>query len=208
MSGCPDPPCWRLELPPSPESQDETEQWFRGALEDGIQHPGKPSPSSFCTGSWDTKSLPFSTRSGVKPFPRFLERGQKLFPFTLQYLPPGTRVFLWNIIKKVLFFTQITQANEHVDWEWDGRQELDPGAAARTLRWGKCRDLSGTSLDIFGPFLDISGPFSSLTRIPLPVREQAEWLCHAGTGQEQLDWIQVLVDPCRIPPTAPSSLSP
>lgn len=69
-------------------------------------------------------------------------------------------------------------------------------------------DLSGTSLDISGPFLDISGPFSSLTRIPLPVREQAGWLCHAGTGQEQLDWIQVLVDPCRIPPPAPSFLSP
>lgn len=39
----------------------------------------------------------------AKPFPRFLERGQKLFPFSLQYLPPRTRIFLWNIVKKVYF---------------------------------------------------------------------------------------------------------
>lgn len=45
----------------------------------------------------------FSTRSGAKPFPRFLEWDQKLFLFTLQYPTPGTRVFLWNIIKKVYF---------------------------------------------------------------------------------------------------------
>lgn len=76
---------------------------FGGVRGDGVRCPVKPSPSSFCTGSCDTEFLHFSTLIGVMPFPRFIEWEQKLLLFTLQYPSPGTRVFLWNIIKKVYF---------------------------------------------------------------------------------------------------------
>lgn len=101
MSGCPDPRArgWSCLLHLNPRMRLNSGSEESSRMASSI----RGNPSSFCTGSWDTKSSHFSTRSGAKPFPRFLERDQKLFLFTLQYPTPGTRVFLWNIIKKVYF---------------------------------------------------------------------------------------------------------
>ncbi|XP_041340284.1 E3 ubiquitin-protein ligase RNF166 isoform X2 [Pyrgilauda ruficollis] len=83
----------------------------------------------------------------------------------------------------------ITQANEHVDWEWSGRQELDPGAG-RTQVGGSA-----------GIFLGHPGYFWAF---PFPQQN-----CEGPGRMVGLDpgagcpWNGC---PCRIP--APSSRSP
>lgn len=92
-----------------------------------------------------------------------------------------------------LFFTQITQANERVDWEWGRRQELDPGAG-RTLRWGELQ----------GSFWHIPGYFWAF-----PFPQQNPSACEGAGRMVGLDpgaGCPCSGCPCRIP--APSSWSP
>lgn len=102
MSGCPDPLAggWSclLHLNPGMRLNRGSEEPSRMAS--SIQ--GNPLLPRFVP-ALGIPNPCFSTRSSAKLFPRFLERDQKLFLFTLQYPSPGTRVFLWNIIKKVYF---------------------------------------------------------------------------------------------------------
>lgn len=150
---------------------------FGGVRGDGVRRPVKLSPSSFCTGSCDTEFLHFSTLIGVKPFPRFIEREQKLLLFTLQYPSLGTRVFLWNIIKKV-YFLQRTQTNKHaVDLKSGGRQELDPRPVRGAL-WG-LREARGRHLRLLlGCSFPLSACFSA-----------GRWWCTRGRVKAAPRWL-------------------
>lgn len=123
MSGCPDPPAGGcsclLQLNP------------RMGLKSGSEEASRESsPSSFCTGSWDTKSLPFSTQSS-EAFSTFSRAVSEAAPLHSAISATQDKSIFMEHYQESLFFTQITQANERVDLGVG--QELDPGAG-RTLR--------------------------------------------------------------------------
>lgn len=156
----------------------------------GGWHPAsrESSPSSFCTGSWDTKSLPFSTQSS-EAFSTFSRAGSEAAPLHSAISATQDKSIFMEHYQESLFFTQITQANDHVDWEWGRRQELDPGAG-RTLRKG----------GVQGSFWHIPAYFWAF-----PFPQQSSCACEGAGRMVGLDpgagcpWNGC---PCRIP--APS----
>lgn len=130
-SGCPDPRAGGcsclLHLNPRMRLKSASEEAWRMAS--SIQGN---LPSSFCTSSWDTKSLPFSTQSS-EAFSTFSRAGSEAAPLHSAISATQDKSIFMEYYQESLFFTQVTQANERVDWEWGRRQELDP-RAGWTLR--------------------------------------------------------------------------